>query len=124
MPTRPAPTIPAWVWVAIALVALVATWSNNIAFMVQHRADPRATLAPLAFARALYANPASASFSNDLLLVGLAAGLFMVVEARRLGMKGVWWYLILSVLIAISVFFPLFLLARQRRMAQLAQTAR
>lgn len=40
-----------------------------------------------------------------------------MVEARRLGIRFVWAYVILGLLVAISVTFPLFLLARERRLA-------
>ena len=40
----------------------------------------------------------------------------MVIEARRLGVKYVWAYIIGGFLIAISVTFPLFLLARELRL--------
>jgi hypothetical protein len=35
-----------------------------------------------------------------------------------LQIRGVWLYIALSFLVAISVTFPLFLIARQRRLAQ------
>jgi len=62
-------------------------------------------------------NPAAASLSIDLAFFGLAAVIWMVVEARRLQIPWVWAYVVLSFLIAISVTFPLFLIARQRRLA-------
>lgn len=97
----------------IALVALIATWSNNIAFLLQPENQ-----SPLSFYRAVYANPAAASFTNDLLLYALAGCIFMVFEGRRLGMRYVWLYISLSFLIAISVTFPLFLIARQVKISQ------
>lgn len=98
---------------AIALIALPATWINNIAFM-RTSGDP----SPLAFVRAAYANFAAASLTNDVLLVAIAAGVFMVIEGRRVGIRFIWAYVILSALIAISVTFPLFLIARQIKLAK------
>jgi hypothetical protein len=46
----------------------------------------------------------------------------MVLEARRLAVRGVWLYVVFGLLIAISVTFPLFLAARERRLAALAAT--
>ena len=40
----------------------------------------------------------------------------MVIEARRLGVKFVWAYIIGGFAIAISAVFPLFLLARELRL--------
>ena len=40
----------------------------------------------------------------------------MVIEARRVGVKFVWAYILGGFLIAISVAFPLFLIARELRL--------
>ena len=92
----------------VAAVALVATWTNNIAFMLQPENQNL-----FSWYRALYANPAVASFTNDLLLLAVVVCIFMVHEARRLNMRFVWIYVLLSFIIAVSVMFPLFLVARQ-----------
>jgi Terpene cyclase DEP1 len=97
----------------IALVALPATWINNIAFMNQPDNN-----SAIDFMRAAYANAAAASLANDLFLLAAAASIFMVIEGRRVGVRYLWLYLLLSPLIAISVTFPLFLLARHIKIAQ------
>jgi hypothetical protein len=102
-----------WVYALIATVSLVATWSNNLAFL----AHPE-NWSISSWTRALYANPAAASFMNDLFGLGVAVTICMVVEARRLRIPHLWFYLLLSPLVAISVAFPLFLIARQRVIAQ------
>ncbi|MGE2718620.1 DUF2834 domain-containing protein [Mycolicibacterium celeriflavum] len=60
-------------------------------------------------------NPASRSITVDIALFLLAAVIFMVYEARKHGIRFVWVYVIASFFIAISVTFPLFLLARELR---------
>lgn len=102
----------------IALVALPATWINNLAFMNQAQNN-----SILDFVQAAYVNAATASLSNDLFLMAGAACIFMVIEGRRVGVRYVWLYLVFSGLIAISVTFPLFLLARQIKLAQEPATA-
>ncbi len=42
--------------------------------------------------------------------------ILMVIEARKLGVKYVWAYILAGFAIAISVTFPLFLLARELRL--------
>ena len=102
----------AWGYGAVALVALVATWSQNLAFLAQ-----RGNGGLTGFVRDAWANHAAASLGNDVLLVALAAAIFMVVEARRLGIRHVWVFIALAAVVAISVSFPLFLLVRERRLA-------
>ena len=96
------------VYAVITLVALAATWINNIAFFNQPQNG-----GALGFYSALYANPATASFTNDLLLYAISGCIFMAVEARRVGIRHAWIYILLSFLIAVSVMFPIFLIARQ-----------
>ena len=92
----------------IAVAALVATQVNNVAFFLQPQNG-----GIMGYGNALYANPAVASFTNDILLYALAGCIFMAVEAQRLGIRYVWVYIVLSFVIAVSVMFPLFLIARQ-----------
>lgn len=66
----------------------------------------------------LTAGPTAVFVSIDLVVVFLAAMVFMVVEGRRLGLR--WWplYPVLSCAVAISVGLPLFLLARRVHLAR------
>ena len=97
------------VYAAIALVALVATWSQNIVFF-------RTGGGFLEFWEATKVNPASRSITVDIALFLLAAAILMVIEARKHGVKFVWAYILGGFAIAISVTFPLFLLARELRL--------
>ena len=97
------------VYAAIALVAFIATWSQNIAFFSGGGSF-------MGFWEATKANPASRSITVDIALLLLAVAILMVIEARRLGVKYVWAYILGGFAIAISVTFPLFLLARELRL--------
>ena len=106
-----------WLCAAYAVIAagaLVATWSQNLAYLAH---GPAADLGRL-FLLDARVNPAARSLTADIFLVVLAAAAFMVVEARRLGMRFVWAYVIGGCLVAISVTFPLFLLARELKLAR------
>jgi Terpene cyclase DEP1 len=97
------------VYAVIALVALVATWSQNLIHIGNGGSF-------LGFWEATKVNPASRSITVDIALFLLAAAILMVIEARRVGVKFVWAYILGGFLIAISVTFPLFLLARELRL--------
>ena len=99
------------VYAILALISLVGTWSQNIAFMRE-----AGEASAMGFVRACFANHASSSITIDILLFSLAAFVFMGVESRRHGIRHVWVYMVLSLLIAVSVMFPLFLIARERRL--------
>ncbi|WP_454787936.1 DUF2834 domain-containing protein [Mycolicibacterium lutetiense] len=100
------------VYAVIAVVALVGTWWNNIRYVTTE------STSLIDFFQSGYTNYASSSLTNDLLLFGLAAFVFMVVEARRIGIPKVWIYIVLSAVIAVSVAFPLFLIRRQLVLAE------
>ena len=58
--------------------------------------------------------------SLDILIVAIAGSVFMIYEARKLGMKRVWLYIVLSGVTAFAFTFPLFLAMRERKLATLA----
>jgi hypothetical protein len=98
------------VYAAIAIAALVAVWSqlgpylhSVSAFFVTFWSDAKVTAS-------------SRSITADILLFGLAAAILMVVEARQHNIRFVWAYIAAAFLVAVSVSFPLFLLARELRM--------
>jgi hypothetical protein len=97
----------------ISLVALVTTWSQNLLYFTGP--EPAGFLA---YINDLKVNGAARSFTVDIGLFLLAATALMVVEARKLRVSFVWLYVILGFAIAISVTFPLFLIARERRLAK------
>ena len=100
------------VYGVIAALALVGTWGHNIAYL-----NLGFIGANEAFWSDTLANPASRSITADIFFLGLAVFVWMVLEARRLGMRGVWLYLLFGVLIAISVTVPIFLINRERALA-------
>jgi len=52
----------------------------------------------------------------------LAAAILMVIEARKHGVRFVWAYILGGFAIAISVTFPLFLIAREIRVGRTEAT--
>ena len=58
--------------------------------------------------------------SVDLLIVAAATIVFMLHEAKKLGMKRVWLYFLLSGVTALAFTFPLFLAFRELKKQKLA----
>jgi hypothetical protein len=107
-----------WVYAAIALLALVGTWHQNLSYF---RANEGWLvgfgLATGRFWLETLATPASTSITVDLGLLLLPLSALMVIESRRLGIRFVWLYVVLGLLVAVSVTFPLLLIARERQLA-------
>lgn len=102
----------------LAFIALLATWHQNLHYF---GGDASSGSAFVTFWKETFANPAATSITLDLFLLVVAVSIWMVLEARRLGIPYVWLYVVGGALIAISVTFPLFMLMRERRLATLGQ---
>ena len=60
--------------------------------------------------------------SHDILIVAIAGSALKIFEARKLGMKRAWLYIVLSGVTAFAFTFPLFLAMRERKLAALADS--
>jgi len=61
--------------------------------------------------------------SLDILIVAVTGSAFMIFEARKLGMKRVWLYILLSGVTAFAFTLPLFLAMRERKLEALAASS-
>jgi hypothetical protein len=115
-PSAPARSL-AWIYLALAVAGGVLPWLANLDFI-------RASGQPFdlgLFLLQANANPAAQSLSRDLAVGASAVTLWMVVESRRLGMRGLVWVLLSCVTIAFAFGAPLFLYLRERRLQELAR---
>ncbi len=93
------------VYLALSLAGLVGTWTFNLLAITQLRDF---------VGDWVNSGPAVSSLTVDLLVVAVAGSILIIVEARRLGMKRGWLYVVLSGLTAFAFTFPLFLAMRER----------
>lgn len=98
-------------YAVLAVAGLVGTWWFNL----QHRGSAGE------FVGAVFATPASSSIGADVAVTAVAACAFIVVEGRRLGLRGAWVLAPLSAVTAIAFTFPLFLAWREHRLRGRAQ---
>lgn len=96
------------VYLALAALGLVLPWYHNLAFM--REAGP---LGVGAFLEGAFANHASSSIGWDILAGSTAFLVFMFPEAKRLGMKYPWAYLVATLCVAFGFGAPLFLFMRE-----------
>ena len=101
------------------MIALFACWGHNVE-LIDTTGNPLRIYFWFnwRFWANSFANPAATSLTLDILVLGLALILFMLTEARRWNIPWVWAYIVLAVLVALSVTFPLFLAVREHRIAQ------
>lgn len=101
----------------VATVAFIATWTEGLGHFRSAGSLAAFSGAAAGFVADMQVNAAARTVTVDLLLLSLAAMTFMVLEARRLGIRFVWAYLALGFVLALSVTFPLFMIARERHLA-------
>lgn len=97
----------------IGLFAFIGAWGNILGLLKQ-RGFWGGTIK---FWQDVLVNEASRFITIDLLFLGLAVALWMVLEARRLKIPGVWLYVIFGLFIAISLAVPLFMIHREIKLA-------
>lgn len=71
------------------------------------------------FIQQAYINNASSSLTNDVLVIWGAFIVWSYIEARRLSMARWWVYILLTATVAVAFAVPVFLLMRERRLAQM-----
>ena len=96
-------------YAALGIVALI--WTQVV--LVQYILDGDGNILD-----DVTANGAATFTVIDLLAVAFVALVFMVAEGRRLGMRFLWVYVLITFLVAISVSLPLFLIVRQVHLAK------
>lgn len=106
--TRARWTPRALLYLALAVVGLVGTWTYNVIAILEERDY---------LGDWFQSGPSVSSLTTDLLVVAVAAVIFMIVEGRRLRMKRIWLFVLAAPLIALAFAFPLFLAFRERALA-------
>jgi hypothetical protein len=96
-----------WTYLGLAALGLITAWVfNGIAVMNGEN-----------YLTAWTATAVDLVLTYDLGIVALAGAIFMITEAKRLGMKRVWILILLSGITAMAFVFPLFLALRERHLA-------
>lgn len=101
-----------WMYLVIAACGLITAWVFN-GFAAVNQED---------YISAWFGSAVDWVLSADLTIVAVAVVIFMITEARRLGMKRVWLYILLSGVTAMAFTFPLFLAMRERRLGRSSGT--
>ncbi|MCZ6802583.1 MAG: DUF2834 domain-containing protein [Proteobacteria bacterium] len=99
-----------------AIVGIFVTWYFNIQFMLESGG-----FSILQFVSDNYVNAASASIINDISVAVFTFLFWSFFEARKIGMRNWWVYVVLTFVIAIAFAFPLFMLMRERCLSGLKE---
>ena len=92
-------------YLVLAILGVIGTWTFNVIAIATHRDFVGDWVG---------SGPAVLSLTIDVLVAAIASAVFMVIEARRIGMRFVWVYIVLIPLVALAFALPLFLAMRER----------
>ncbi|PYK02815.1 MAG: hypothetical protein DME63_05275 [Verrucomicrobia bacterium] len=104
-----------YLYLAFAILGLVVPYSQLVPWIMEHHALNM----PL-FVRDLFANRVSAFFALDVIVSAVVLISFIQTEGKRLGMRLLWLPTIGTLLIGVSLGFPLFLYQRQLKLDRVA----
>jgi hypothetical protein len=95
------------VYLALCIAGALLPYSQFVPWLFEHGLD-----LPLLF-QELFANRIGGFFGLDVAVCALVLSVFVVVEGKRLGLRGLWWPIVASLAVGPSLGFPLFLYMRQ-----------
>ncbi len=99
-----------WVYLILSVIGLVTAWIFN-GLAVMNNQD---------YMTAWFGTAVVWVLSADFTIVAIAVVVFMISEARRLNMRRVWLYILLSGVTAMAFTFPLFMAMRERQLAKVS----
>jgi len=97
----------------LALIGLILRYSQFLPWIMEHHAMN----IPL-FIHDMFANQISAFFAMDVIVSAIVLIVFILDEGRRLGMRTLWLPVIATLLVGVSLGFPLLLYLRQIQLDQ------
>jgi ABC-type uncharacterized transport system permease subunit len=102
------PSLMIVLYAVLCVIGAVLPYTQFVPFVLEHGLDVSLLVSEL------FANRISSFFAIDVLVSTLVLWVFVVVEARRAGIRNAWLPLVASLLVGVSLALPLFLLQRER----------
>jgi hypothetical protein len=102
-------TTATWLFLIAAVVGFVLPLRYFVRFLLTEDLN-----VPLFFHQ-LFQTDVSAMFAMDVIVSAIALWLFVYVEGRRRRMRGLWIYVVCTMLVGVSFALPLFLFFRERQ---------
>jgi hypothetical protein len=104
-----------WIYLLLAILGAILPWQANLEFI---QMNPAGGFDLQTFIQDANINAASRSLNRDLLIAASAFSIWIIVEGRKLKVKGWWIALIVSFSISFACGGPLFLYLRERKLIE------
>jgi hypothetical protein len=98
-------------YLALCVFGFVLPYSQFVPWILKHGLNLGLFLGEV------FANRVGAFFALDVMISAIVLIIFVFVESRRLGMRGAWVPVAGTLLVGVSVGFPLFLYLREVQLA-------
>jgi len=105
-------SILAWFYLVCAIAGAIIPWYYNLVQVLNGPEEFSMTN----YFKGGFANNFAASITTDFFIGTTPVLVWMIVEGKKLKMKGVWWYVPFSFIISFAFTCPLFLFNRQRKL--------
>lgn len=105
-------SLPRILYLVLAVAGLVLPWYYNLQYLEQSGGSFNIG----DFMASAATTPAAQSLSWDLAIACIAGLSWIYFEAKRLGMRFFWLYIVLAFSVAYAFAFPLFLFMRQGKL--------
>lgn len=102
-------------YVTFAVAGAIVPWYFNIQYM----RETGELLTPQGLIAAGFTTTLTSSLTSDFLIGTTPVLVWMFVEGRRLKMRNLWAYVVVTFLIAFAFACPFFLFMRERKLRQL-----
>lgn len=110
------PKLLPFAYLILSILGAILPWQANLEF-IQNSPEPGFNIS--AFFEDASLTAAARSLSRDLVIGATAVSIWIVVEGRRLKIKGWWVALVASFTISFACGAPLFLFLRERHLVKL-----
>lgn len=104
------------IYLLLCVLGFVLPYSQFFPFILEHGLDIKL------FFEQFFANKISGFFGMDVIVSSLVLWTFVFWEGTRLKMPNLWVYVVCNLLVGVSLGLPLFLLMRERKLEQQAET--
>ena len=98
------------IYLILSVLGLILPYYFLIRFIAENGLD----LALLV--QQMFGTPIAAFFSMDVIVSSLVLWAFVFSEGRRLGMRNLWVYVLLNLMVGVSLALPVFLYVREGRL--------
>jgi uncharacterized protein DUF2834 len=100
---------PKAIYLLLCVAGTILPYSQLVPFVSENGLDLRL------FVEQLFATRIGAFFGWDVIVSSVVLWVFVLVDGRRAGMRGLWAPIMANLAVGVSLGFPLFLYMRERR---------